>query len=145
MHKAVPMRAVAKAFIISNNKILLLQRSYDDTSRPGEYDLPGGGVESGESLEEGLIREIIEETGLVIKAHKLVKIVVPGLVSNVRGTSKHVFFAPLFSDDVPVVTLSQEHIAYQWLTIDEIQHLFEHPFYSVGLRYAYKHNQIPLK
>lgn len=32
-----------------------------------EYNLPGGGVDDGETLEEGLIREALEETGCKVK------------------------------------------------------------------------------
>jgi ADP-ribose pyrophosphatase YjhB (NUDIX family) len=36
-----------------------------------KYDLPGGGIEMGESIPEGLIREFKEETGLIVKPEKL--------------------------------------------------------------------------
>ena len=37
------------------------------------YDLPGGGVEYGESFEETLKREFIEETGLEINSLKFIQ------------------------------------------------------------------------
>lgn len=41
-------------------KILSVERR----DRPGEFGLPGGSVESGESFREAAIRELFEETGL---------------------------------------------------------------------------------
>lgn len=51
----------AVAIIINNGKILLLYRF-----KNGEeyYVFPGGGVEEGERIEEAIIREVKEETGL---------------------------------------------------------------------------------
>ena len=37
------------------------------------YKLPGGGIEHGETLEETLIREVTEETGLVIKPSSIME------------------------------------------------------------------------
>jgi len=51
-------RLTARAIVIKNNKILLMY-----TARYEDYSLPGGGVEEGESIEQGLIRELNEETG----------------------------------------------------------------------------------
>ncbi|MEO1781999.1 8-oxo-dGTP diphosphatase [Enterococcus diestrammenae] len=47
--------------ITKNSKILLVKRR----DLPF-WDLPGGGLESGETLEECLIRETFEETGLIV-------------------------------------------------------------------------------
>jgi len=55
--------------IIKGNKILLIDKKggpYD-----GKLDLPGGSMEFGETPEETLKREILEETGLEIKKYEL--------------------------------------------------------------------------
>ncbi len=56
----------ATIFDKSRQKILLTKRSDN-----GLWCLPGGGVEVGESVAEACERETLEETGLVVKATKL--------------------------------------------------------------------------
>jgi 8-oxo-dGTP pyrophosphatase MutT (NUDIX family) len=51
--------------LIENGKILL-SKQWDG------YDMPGGGVDANETLEEALKREFIEETGLEIVVGKIV-------------------------------------------------------------------------
>ena len=48
-----------KGLIVRNHKLLVLMKS------SGNFDLPGGRVECGESFEESLHREVKEETGLL--------------------------------------------------------------------------------
>ncbi len=56
---------------IRDGKVLLVRSKYDD----GEFYLfPGGGVEFGETVEEGAIRETLEETGIKVKINKLLHI-----------------------------------------------------------------------
>ena len=57
-------RLAARAIIVRDNRLLLVN-AYPD----GQSDLwcaPGGGVEPGTSIHDNLIREVHEETGLVI-------------------------------------------------------------------------------
>ena len=58
------------AVIVKNKKILLIKRKQEPYR--GQYALPGGFVEYGETVEAALQREVIEETGLVVKINSLV-------------------------------------------------------------------------
>ena len=50
---------VCAAIIIKNNRVFVTQRGYG--SFKGQWEFPGGKIETGESKEECLIREIKEE------------------------------------------------------------------------------------
>lgn len=54
--------------LIENGKILLVNQK---VSPNRSWSLPGGRLEQGETLEEGIVREIFEETGLNVKVIKL--------------------------------------------------------------------------
>jgi 8-oxo-dGTP diphosphatase len=66
--------------LVKNRKILLGKRNSDpdkaDSSfrSAGEWCLPGGKLEWGESLEDGAIREVKEETGIVIPNPRVVSV-----------------------------------------------------------------------
>ena len=57
----------ALIFDAERKKILLTRRSDN-----GLWCIPGGAIDSGESVEEACIREVVEETGLLVRATKLV-------------------------------------------------------------------------
>ncbi|MCE0558169.1 MULTISPECIES: NUDIX hydrolase [unclassified Motilimonas] len=51
-------RLAARAIVLRGEDILMLY-----TQRYDDYTLPGGGIDAGENIEQGLIRELQEETG----------------------------------------------------------------------------------
>lgn len=58
---SVGKRPSVRGIILKNGKIAMMHsQKYD------YYKLPGGGIEPGESLEETLIREVREESGLIV-------------------------------------------------------------------------------
>ena len=63
--RQLSFRPSVYAIIINDNQILLSRQ------REG-YDLPGGGIELGETIEQALIREVKEETGLLVKIGNIV-------------------------------------------------------------------------
>jgi len=62
------VKARVTGILIEDGKILLVKQV---VSRERGWSLPGGRVEEGETLEEGLLREMNEETSLTTKIVKL--------------------------------------------------------------------------
>jgi 8-oxo-dGTP diphosphatase len=60
------------AVIVKNSRVLLVRRGQEPLK--GKWTLPGGMLELGESLLAGVVREVREETGLVVEAMELVEL-----------------------------------------------------------------------
>lgn len=65
----VPRVAVG-AVVVHQNKVLLVLRGQPPAE--GKWAIPGGSVKLGESLQTAAEREILEETGLRIKAGEII-------------------------------------------------------------------------
>lgn len=59
------------AVILHEGCVLLIQRGQPPLI--GEWSLPGGALELGETLEEGIRREVLEETGLIVKPVSIIE------------------------------------------------------------------------
>jgi len=66
--KATELRPSVAAVIRNDDGAVLLQRRSDN----GLWGLPGGGVEIGESVSAAIVREVREETGLIVDVDRLV-------------------------------------------------------------------------
>jgi 8-oxo-dGTP diphosphatase len=60
------------AVILDGDRVLLVQRGQEPLK--GEWSLPGGAVEIGETLEEALTREVREETSLDVVVGPVVEV-----------------------------------------------------------------------
>jgi 8-oxo-dGTP diphosphatase len=60
------------AVILDGDRVLLIERGNEPLK--GEWSLPGGALELGETLEEGVRREVLEETGLIIEPIAIVEV-----------------------------------------------------------------------
>jgi 8-oxo-dGTP diphosphatase len=60
------------AVIFHEGRVLLIQRG--QAPMQGEWSLPGGALEIGETLEEGVKREVLEETSLVVEPVAMVEV-----------------------------------------------------------------------
>ncbi len=63
------------AVIIKDGKVLLVKRGQEPGY--GTWSIPGGAVNLGERLSQAIEREVLEETGLVVKAGEMVKVYEP--------------------------------------------------------------------
>jgi len=60
------------AVIVQDGQVLIVKRKYDPLA--GQWSLPGGGVELGETLEDSIVREMLEETGLRIEVGPVIEV-----------------------------------------------------------------------
>ncbi len=114
--------------LISNpsGKILLLQVKLKEISEYDGityWDLPGGRVEKNESVIETLDRELHEETGLELRQKPVTFI--GSALTKIRIHSVHgevgliLFVYKCQWDNTPEIYLSEEHIAYQWVSLKQ--------------------------
>lgn len=105
--------------VFRDGKLLVVRRVEHDDFLAGEWELPGGGVDTGEAIEQGAIRELKEETNL--DADKLL------------GTFEGFDYATPKKPKVRQINFKvttkpgdialTEHDAFKWITADEISDL----------------------
>lgn len=58
--------------VIENGRALLIRRASEPLK--GQWSIPGGILELGESLKEGVAREMLEETGLEVRVLEVIEV-----------------------------------------------------------------------
>jgi 8-oxo-dGTP diphosphatase len=107
------------AIILHENRVLLIQRGQEPLK--GEWSLPGGALELGETLEDGVCREVLEETGLQVEVLQLVELV-DRIVRDPQGV---VQFHYVLADFLCRVTggtpcCASDAVDLRWITHEEL-------------------------
>lgn len=118
MPKDAEASSSVKVFLRNDqDKILLLRRSEKSRQFKHIWDLPGGKVDPGESLDVALLRELKEETALACDKLTL-------LGDRQFGNDKISYRETLYSaylvgpDDA---SLSDEHEEYRWVALESLR------------------------
>ena len=91
----------------NTERFLFLLRN--DSKNIGNWGIPGGKIEDGETLFEGIKRECIEEISFFPEQAKLIPI--QKFVNN--QFTYHTFFCNIDDEFMPV--LNDEHVGYCWV------------------------------
>ncbi|WP_245663069.1 NUDIX domain-containing protein [Nocardia inohanensis] len=121
---------------------VLMQRRGDS----GNWSLPGGIMEVGESLEDCVVRETREETGLDIRITGLLGIytdpehVIEYSDGEVRQEFAVVYYGRVIGGEIQV---SDESTEVRFLTLDELAELPVHPTVRLRLDHHSEQRQLP--
>ena len=96
-------------------KILIIKRSTNSKTNPGKWELPGGKVDSGESFDQALLREVYEETNLKIKLDHVIGVCEQNL-PLIRAI--HIVMSGEIIDGY--LNLSSEHEGYAWVFFEDL-------------------------
>ena len=105
--------AAGLLFVAPDGDVLLLRRSPKEENFPGYWSMPGGGVDEGETPEQGAIREAREEMGVdadPAALRDIEKTITP------KGKAFHTFALAVPEKFVP--KLNDEHNGYAWASLD---------------------------
>ena len=111
-----PHYEVVAAIIKKDNKIFCCQKG-NKGECAYKWEFPGGKIETGETQEEALIREIKEELKCTIKVTDFI-----GTIEHEYNTFSITLYAYLCEliDNLPILT---EHIDSKWCNIEELKKL----------------------
>ena len=121
----VPIVAVG-AIVVSDSRILLVRRGRPPSE--GLWAIPGGRVEVGETLQEAAEREIMEETGLTIRARDPIHIFDVILRDEDGRVRFHYVIVDLLADYISgTLNPGDDACEARWVTPGELEELSVNP------------------
>ena len=109
-------RIVVTGILKDNDEFLVVKRSLDDDLYPGAWEFPGGHIETGETLYDGLKRELYEEIGFNYGFKPIITNYSDEVEKNIHNIE--IDFVIDVDKSLVNVILSDEHCDYKWVTKD---------------------------
>jgi len=122
MKQGVDYIGVAVGAMIFNDKgeLFLSKRSENCRNEKGHWEIPGGGVEFAERLDEAIKREMTEEFGIEIEIIEQF----PAANHIIHKEKQHwvptTFLAKIVSDQIPQIMEPDKCDALGWFSLDEL-------------------------
>jgi 8-oxo-dGTP diphosphatase len=126
----------AHGIIRKDDKILTTRRAESSAYKPLVWDFPGGKINPGETVEEGLLREIQEETKLEVTIHHLDYVFTS--LEELPGQQHFQLLYECTYQSGEVTVNPEEHDEYQWVTLGELKQKDNIHFVKDWLEYKNK-------
>lgn len=107
-------RWIAHGLIVRDGKLLVLRREHG-SYLGGQWDVPGGSVENGETSREAAEREVLEETGIHASAGEELSRFTNLDTKGRQITFTTVTYMMTSELDSPVVINPEEHSDWRWI------------------------------
>ncbi|MBI2835518.1 MAG: NUDIX hydrolase [Acidobacteria bacterium] len=75
------------AVVVKEGRVVLIRRKFEPLA--GQWSLPGGALELGETLASGVAREVFEETGLIVDVGPVIEVFDRILFDDARKVQYH--------------------------------------------------------
>ncbi len=123
------------AVVIHDGSALVVRRATEPLK--GQWSIPGGMLELGEKLRDGVAREVLEETGLTVSVGEVLD-VFDSIFPDPEGRTQYHF---VLIDFLCTVTAGELHAssdvdAAQWVTSEQLDHLDIKPVTAALIRKA---------
>jgi 8-oxo-dGTP diphosphatase len=129
-------RFTARAIVIKDDRFAFLTiRGEDDFGIRDHIESIGGGIEDGESAEETVVRECLEEAGLEVKIEDFLGVVIDHYNFIQRQTVSYFFLANVVSiQNQTNRTQMEKTLMHEvlWLDKDECLKMLDQPVEKIG-------------
>lgn len=111
-------RDTARGIVVKDNQILLIERWRDGLHY---FSIPGGGIESDETVEQAAIREIYEETSIQAELDRQVLIMQDGEIKHYIYLCKYMSGEPQLHPKAPEATSNDPNNRFEpcWVSLDQ--------------------------
>lgn len=117
--------AVIHKLINGVEHVALFKRADTKKFMPGIFELLGGHLDFGETLQDGLRREVMEEIGRDIYVEEVCHAFT--YVNEVKGSHsvEVIFLATLANESEPIQLHPEDHSAYVWVSEEGVRSVYE--------------------